>query len=75
MELLFGIALVGLGAFFAGRAYAGWRTGVVTFSLPGYRLTATRARDPRTFPLALAGNVATALVAAGAAVWLGFLAQ
>ena len=75
MYLLFGILLVGLAAFFAGRALAGYRHGAVTFSLPGYRVTATRAHDPRTFPLAIAGNAVKALVALGAANWLVFLAQ
>jgi hypothetical protein len=75
MYLVFGILLVGLSAFFLGRALAGYRHGVVTLSLPGFRLTATRARDPRRFPLAIAGNVVKALVAAGAAIWLVFLAD
>lgn len=75
MRLIFGILLVGLSAFFFGRAFAGYRSGAVTFSVPGYRLTATRAHDPRAFPLAIGGNVVKALVAAGAASWLVFLAE
>jgi hypothetical protein len=72
MNLVIGILLVGLAAFFAGRALTGYRTGVVTFSVPHYRVTATRAHDPRAFPLAIGGNVLKALILLGTAAWLVF---